>query len=1311
MKRLTRIASLSLSLLVACRGVEPVAAPALAAPTAAKQAPAASKPAAAAPIATVPEAPTVQQPSRPRIAATAELTRRVRALSDRARPLEAVELASRELAERCAAADWNDPMLLADSVVAALVLEDLLERSGAWREASYVLQRALPLHPNTPQELRAQLELVLARASVRMGRVGPARDWLNTHGTIRDWRLIGPFANERGGGFDAVYAPEEKIDLLASAKGKERDVAWRVHPCPQTPLGIVQLDAMLRPNTQAVAYLATALRVETPREVRLALGTSGEVKVWHGRRLALARKVQRSYHRDQEDVVLALEPGWNPILLKLGHEDVGGWLVSARLTELDGSPLSDAIFDSSHASDAVEAREPTATVPAGTRAMLESRGDDPRALALLAEWHMTMHPEDYSARTAKKLAERALALAPDDVATLYLVARANEPAEGEDASEIRHNERLMPLKRIVELEPAHAGAWLDLADFWTELNPLPYAAEDAARKALAAVPQSARALDAMARSQDGFGRDSEARMFDERASASAEGKLDPSRVVREAWKLVRRGERTAALGFLKTSIAAGRSDATLYSAAFGMAIEGGELETALEFAAGWNVRVPADLSMLLRCAEACEHFGKLDRARSYVESALAVCPESTEALRILARIEEREGDSAAACRTLDEVARLDPGLDLVRRQSALLAASTVQPERFEEPWRWDAVTRVGLLARSGNDNDPVQVVDRTTIWKVEPDGTERKYEHILLQVENSAGVKALDSYWIPYPSDATLQVYNVRVVHADGTFERAPAPRGGDAALNGQFVRGFDLPPLVPGDMVDIEFRVDPTEPDVFGQYFGERHAFQVDYPDALAPVRQAELVVIAPRDLKLYTFVHNAPDLEATVEERDGALVRRWVARDLKRPAMEGAMPGRSELVPLVDISTFESWQALASWWWGFIEKEFVTTQAMKDKVAELTAGLPTEEEKVRAIARFVGQEIRFNAWTFGTHGYEPFSAATIFERRFGDCKDKSILLRQLLAEIGVEAHPVLINAEYRKSEEKLDLALLRHFNHCIAYVPATAERAGYYLDATADRNPIEYLRADDQGAKVLHVRNGNGELVQIPYAKPEENAFVRDYTVELARDGSGQVLLEDTSTGMFGVQNRYQLGGEQGDLRQRLAQLLADAFGKVDVLEARTSKLEDIGVPAGVEARVAAQNLWTRESSGASLRSGFDEIPILGAATEAAGERQHDLVLDRPFELRSKVLYKLPEGARVKELPTDADISADGLCDYRMRVKSTPEGVEVERVFTLRERRIPRARYADFRTALDEIRSAEQRALVLEDLSRSEARPTEKK
>ena len=83
----------------------------------------------------------------------------MRVLADRERTLEALQLGARELAERCAASDWSDELIVADSVVAALVLEQLIEESGAWRETSAALQRVLPIPTQVPHELRAQLEL------------------------------------------------------------------------------------------------------------------------------------------------------------------------------------------------------------------------------------------------------------------------------------------------------------------------------------------------------------------------------------------------------------------------------------------------------------------------------------------------------------------------------------------------------------------------------------------------------------------------------------------------------------------------------------------------------------------------------------------------------------------------------------------------------------------------------------------------------------------------------------------------------------------------------------------------------------------------------------------------------------------------------------------------------------------------------------------------------------------------------------------------------------------------------------------------
>lgn len=1237
------------------------------------------------------------------VAPVPHLAERAFDVAQRGRPLESVELLLRELTERLRAQPWGDPLLTADSVVAALELETTLEDVCAWRLAAEALEGAKPFPPATPPELAAQLDLVLARSLVRCDRLEEALALTRAGGALISWRMIGPFANERGGGFDTEYEPEKSLDYAAELRGKEREVRWRANPTPSAPLGNLVLHDMLRPNQQSVAYLATAVRVDEPREVVLALGSSGAVKVWHGDTLVHSNKVQRPYHRDQDRVAIALHEGWNSLVVKVAVEDRTGWIFTARLTELDGQPLKGFSQDASQAPSANRAtRAASATPAASTREQLERLSADPEAAAQharaqrsLALLHICSHPDDTAAHSAKKHAEAALALTPDDPLTLYLVARANEAAQGETIEEVRHNERLAPLKRVVELDPTHFGALADLAVFYRDLNPIPKLVDDYSKRALATAPNSFRALTLRAHTLDALGRHVEALPMWRASRETREGAYLPDAIAAKAEDQRERGELEAELRTLESALAAGVREASVYGALMQLHLRHGDLEAYLATTNAWLERAPHNVSTMVNAAHKLEFGGAPARAREMLERAFEVCPEEADIAVGFSRLAQREGDLVEADRWLAEVVRLAPGYDKARRQRQVLVEQ--EQERFETPYRWDALERVTAARGEFDASEQVQVVDRTTVWRVNTDGSEHMYEHLLLQVRNSGGVKSLDNYWIVYPGDSTLQVYNLRVVRPDGSFERAPPPRGRDQSFSGGHARYFDLPNLAVGDYVDIEYRIDQRQADVFGQYFGARHTFYADHPDPLAPVERAELIVLAPRDVPIYSKAHNGDGLEHSVEDvGDDSRAYRWVARDLKRPTPQTAMPARIEFAPTVDVSTYESWEAFANWWWSFIEKEFVTTQAMKDKVAELTAGLTDEMDKVRAIARFVGQEIRYNAWSFGTHGYEPFSAATIFERRFGDCKDKSILLRQLLAEIGVHAHPVLINAQHRRPEEKLDVAMVGHFNHCIAYVPPTDERPGFYLDATADRNPIEYLREDDQGAKVLHVDAGKSSIERIDYTAARENALVREYEVALGENGRGAIQLADRSVGSFGVQLRYGFGGEKGDVNKRAAELLARAFGKVEIGEVQTSVLEDIGAPARVDVRFEATNLWTSDAAGQHLRLGFDELPFLDIAREPAAEREWEIVLDRPLELRTSVLYRLPEGARIANLPSDARVSCDGLLEYELSTQRTEGGVRVERRFTLIDRRIPTARYADFQDALREIQSAETREIV---------------
>src|SRR6185436_2165980 len=105
-----------------------------------------------------------------------------------------------------------------------------------------------------------------------------------------------------------------------------------------------------------------------------------------------------------------------------------------------------------------------------------------------------------------------------------------------------------------------------------------------------------------------------------------------------------------------------------------------------------------------------------------------VCPESTEGLRARAGLAERAGDTAVASATLEEIVRLDPGDTRARRHRELLLASE-DVERFETPWRKDAVALASTPMPAATENEPVECLDRTVVWRVNSDGTEHSYEH------------------------------------------------------------------------------------------------------------------------------------------------------------------------------------------------------------------------------------------------------------------------------------------------------------------------------------------------------------------------------------------------------------------------------------------------------------------------------------------------------------------------------------------------------------------------------------------------------
>ncbi len=165
-------------------------------------------------------------------------------------------------------------------------------------------------------------------------------------GLIRTWNLIGPFDNTDKEGFDAVYPPENEIQLNQRYAGKTDEVAWQQHTTTDD-YGLVDLNEALGKAMGAVAYAHIEFHADAPSDVELRLGSINANKVWLNGELLVSNHV---YHAgaflDQYIGQGRLKPGKNSILVKIAQNEqteawAQDWSFQLRVCDAIGTPVRD----------------------------------------------------------------------------------------------------------------------------------------------------------------------------------------------------------------------------------------------------------------------------------------------------------------------------------------------------------------------------------------------------------------------------------------------------------------------------------------------------------------------------------------------------------------------------------------------------------------------------------------------------------------------------------------------------------------------------------------------------------------------------------------------------------------------------------------------------------------------------------------------------------------------------------------------------------------------------------------------------------
>ena len=334
-----------------------------------------------------------------------------------------------------------------------------------------------------------------------------------------------------------------------------------------------------------------------------------------------------------------------------------------------------------------------------------------------------------------------------------------------------------------------------------------------------------------------------------------------------------------------------------------------------------------------------------------------------------------------------------------------------------------------------------------------------------------------------------------------------PADNPQIAMYTSQRVYYVHFPRLYPGDVVELLYRVeDVAQRNAFADYFGE-----VVYMQSREPIAHAEYVLITPKSRELHFNTPQIPGIVRAESEQGDKRVYRYVAKNVAPLDPEPLEPPLASTAGHVHVSTYKSWDDMGKWYWGLVKDQFVADDEVKRRVTEVTKGLTTPEDKVRAIYDYVVQKTRYVALEFGIHGFKPYRCAQIFARGFGDCKDKATLIVTMLKEAGIPATIVILRTGMRGDFEGAP-ASLAPFDHAIAYVPSM----NLYLDGTAEFTGSRELPAMDRGALALRIHEGKPELVHLPEPPPEESVTSRKVEAVVGQDGSATIDFRADVTGV---------------------------------------------------------------------------------------------------------------------------------------------------------------------------------------------------
>jgi len=498
----------------------------------------------------------------------------------------------------------------------------------------------------------------------------------------------------------------------------------------------------------------------------------------------------------------------------------------------------------------------------------------------------------------------------------------------------------------------------------------------------------------------------------------------------------------------------------------------------------------------------------------------------------------------------------------------------------------------------------------------------RKTQTYEVKIFNQGGVE--DYKTIRFEFDPTYErafINEIEVTDAEGkvvstlaqveSFVSDTSAQDGGMATTSSTVTAT-IPGLKPGCILRYQFTV---------QSLGGKDEFPFSLRFAASATPAGPSGYFVTGDFKELQGISRNASFRSTQDDSH----RSWYLPEPARFYQENLLPPFHDYLPYLAIGSPNSeWKKLGDDYLHDLADRLQPDESTIALAQSLTADLQSDDAKASALVRHVQDRLVYQAIEFGTRGRIPERASRILKNRYGDCKDHSLLIYQLLRAVDIPANLSLVHTSLPAIP---GLPSLDQFDHMIVHAPTI--RGGSFYDATGKNTPIETTSPFSlEGLQALVLREGSSALMEIPSdAKVTHEVRIRR-TVEAAGAPEKLTVTEEVSLhGSYADGLRgYMLSVDEAERRLNLEQILGKRH-HLSITRLNFKNLDNPEQALGISVTYTMNDSF--QTRGEKLQSVVPAIwEDFYCGIDQSGERRSPFKIQQPTKVTSQVTVSLPEG-----------------------------------------------------------------------------------